>query len=127
MATDKTVNYTEAQTTELVQAYVATPTDETVKSFAEKFGKTTRSIVAKLAKEKVYVSKAKEAGKRDMLKSEMITKIATLVGKSEEQLESLEKATGVALRAVIEALEARDHDIALRDAEIKSLTEEVTA
>ncbi len=127
MATEKTVNYTEAQTTELVQAYVATPTDETVKSFAEKFGKTTRSIVAKLAKEKVYVSKAKEAGKRDMLKSEMITKIATLVGKSEEQLESLEKATGVALRAVIEALEARDHDIALRDAEIKSLTEEVTA
>lgn len=127
MATEKTVNYTEAQTTELVQAYVATPTDETVKSFAEKFGKTTRSIVAKLAKEKVYVSKAKEAGKRDMLKSEMITKIAELVGKSEEQLESLEKATGVALKAVIEALEARDHDIALRDAEIKSLTEEVTA
>lgn len=127
MATEKTVNYTEAQTTELVQAYVATPTDETVKSFAEKFGKTTRSIVAKLAKEKVYVSKAKEAGKRDMLKSEMIAKIATLVGRSEEQLESLEKATGVALRAVIEALEARDHDIALRDAEIKSLTEEVTA
>jgi putative heme iron utilization protein len=120
MATEKTVNYTEAQTAELVQAYVATPTDETVKSFAEKFGKTTRSIVAKLAKEKVYVSKAKEAGKRDMLKSEMITKIATLVGKSEEQLESLEKATGVALKAVIEALEARD-------AEIKSLTEEVTA
>lgn len=120
MATEKTVNYTEAQTVELVQAYVATPTDETVKSFAEKFGKTTRSIVAKLAKEKVYVSKTKEAGKRDMLKSEMITKIATLVGKSEEQLESLEKATGVALKAVIEALEARD-------AEIKSLTEEVTA
>jgi hypothetical protein len=29
MATEKTVNYTEAQTTELVQAYVATPTDET--------------------------------------------------------------------------------------------------
>lgn len=127
MATEKTVNYTEAQTVELVQAYVATPTDETVKSFAEKFGKTTRSIVAKLAKEKVYVSKAKEAGKRDMLKSEMITKIAELVGKSEEQLESLEKATGVALKAVIEALEARDHEIALRDAEIKSLTEEVTA
>ena len=127
MATEKTVNYTEAQTTELVQAYVATPTDETVKSFAEKFGKTTRSIVAKLAKEKVYVSKAKEAGKRDMLKSEMITKIATLVGKSEEQLESLEKATGVALRAVIEALEARDEVIARRDREIKSLTEEVTA
>lgn len=104
MATEKIVNYTEAQTVELVQAYVATPTDETVKSFAEKFGKTTRSIVAKLAKEKVYVSKAKEAGKRAMLKSEMIAKIATMVGKSEEQLESLEKATGPALMAVIDAL-----------------------
>ncbi len=104
MATEKAVNYTEAQVAEMKAEYLAAPTEETVKALAERFGKTTRSIVAKLAKEEVYVSKAKEAGKRAMLKSEMVAEVAKLVGKSEEQLESLEKATGPALMAVLEAL-----------------------
>jgi putative heme iron utilization protein len=110
MATEKIANYTEAQVTELVEAYKASPTDVTVKALAEKFGKSTRSIVAKLAKEQVYQSKAKEAGKRAMLKAEMVAEIATLVGKSEEVLESLEKATGPALMAVLAALRAAQAD-----------------
>jgi NAD(P)H-dependent flavin oxidoreductase YrpB (nitropropane dioxygenase family) len=105
-ATVKVPNYTEAQVTELVKAYVESPTKATVEAFATKFGKTARSIVAKLAKENVYVSKAKEAGKREMLKAEMVSKIAEMVGKNEEQMESLEKATGPALMAVLHALEA---------------------
>ena len=52
--TEKVVNYTDAQATELKAAYVAAPNKETVAAFAEKFGKTTRSIVAKLAKMEVY-------------------------------------------------------------------------
>lgn len=106
MATEKIANYTEAQVAELKAAYTASPTEATVKALAEAMGKTTRSIVAKLAKEGVYQSKAKEAGKRAMLKAEMVTEIATLVGKSEEVLESLEKATGPALMAVLAALRA---------------------
>lgn len=105
MATEKTVNYTEAQTAELVSGYTADPTENTVKAFAAKFGKSTRSIVAKLAKEQVYVSKAREAGKREMLKAEMVSKIAKLTGKTDEQMESLEKATGPALMTVLHALE----------------------
>lgn len=104
-ATVKVPNYTEAQVTELVEAYKASPTKATVEAFAAKFGKTARSIVAKLAKEEVYVSKAKEAGKREMLKVEMVSKIAELIGKTDEQMESLEKATGPALMAVLHALE----------------------
>lgn len=104
MATEKIANYTPAQVTEMVQEYVAAPTKETVQALAIKFGKTARSIVAKLAKEHVYQSKAKEAGKREMLKAEMVTEIAKLVGRSDEQLESLEKATGPALMAVLSAL-----------------------
>ena len=104
MATEKTVNYTADQTAELVEAYKVVPTDEIVKVFAEKFDKTIRSIIAKLAKEQAYVAKGKEAGKRAMLKAEMVTEIAKLVGKTDEQLESLEKATGPALMAVLEAL-----------------------
>jgi hypothetical protein len=104
MATEKIVNYTAEQTAELVEAYKATPTNETVTAFATKFGKTAKSIVAKLAREGVYKGKAKEAGKRDMLKSEMVAEIAKLTGKTDEQLESLEKATGPALKAVLAAM-----------------------
>ena len=39
-----------------------------------------------------------------MLKAEMVTEIAKLVGKTEEPLESLEKATGPALMVVLQAL-----------------------
>ena len=105
MATEKTVNYTEEMTKELVAAYVAAPTEVTVKTFAEKFGRTARSIVAKLAREGVYKAKAKEtAGKRDMLKAEMVEKIADALGEPVEKLESLEKATGAALKLVLGAL-----------------------
>jgi putative heme iron utilization protein len=106
MATEKIANYTAAQVTELKDTYLADKSEATIKALAEKFGKSTRSIVAKLAKEGVYESKAKESGKRAMLKAEMVAEIATLVGKSEEVLESLEKATGPALMAVLIALRA---------------------
>ena len=53
-AKEKTVNYTPEQTAELVAAYVADSTEATVSAFAEKLGKTTRSIVAKLSREGVY-------------------------------------------------------------------------
>jgi hypothetical protein len=75
-----------------------------VEALASKLGKTVRSVVAKLSKEGVYVSKAKEAGKREMLKAEMVAELAKLLGKTEEQMESLEKATGPALMAVLVAL-----------------------
>jgi predicted GTPase len=101
MATEKIVNYTAEQTAQAVADYQAGKTVETI---AQAMGKTTRSVIAKLTKEGVYKSKAKEAGKREMLKAEMVTEIATLTGVSEEVLESLEKATGPALMAVLKAL-----------------------
>lgn len=106
MATEKIANYTPEQTALMVEAYTAAPTEDTVKTLADKLGRTTRSIVAKLAKEQVYKAKAKEVGKRTMLKSEMVGEIAKLIGSTDEQLESLEKATGPALLAVLAALRA---------------------
>lgn len=104
MATEKVLNYTPEQTAELVAAYVAAPTEATVKAMAEKLGKTAKSVIAKLAREGVYHAKTREAGKRDMLKSEMVAEIAKLVNRSDEQVESLEKATGPALKAVLDTL-----------------------
>ena len=62
----KTVNYTDAQTEELVAAYVANPTETTVMTFAERFAKTQKSIVAKLVREKVYIKKAYETKKGEI-------------------------------------------------------------
>lgn len=100
-AETKVVNYTPEQTAKVVADYRA---GVTVEAIAEAVGKTARSVIAKLSKEGVYVAKGKTAGKRDMLKSEMVSEIAKLVGKTDEQVESLEKATGPALMAVLSQL-----------------------
>lgn len=49
-------NYTEAQVAELVSRYVS---GESVEAIAEVFGKSVRSVVAKLSREGVYKPKAK--------------------------------------------------------------------
>lgn len=103
-AETKIVNYTPEQTAKVVADYQAGMTVEVI---AEAVGKTARSVIAKLSKEGVYVAKGKTAGKRDMLKAEMVAEIAKFVGKTEEQVESLEKATGPALMAVLTVLKAQ--------------------
>ena len=47
-----TANYTEQQTKEMVAQYEAAPTKETVVAIAEKLGKNTRSVIAKLSEER---------------------------------------------------------------------------
>ncbi len=106
MATEKIVNYTEAQTNALVEAYKAAPTKATIEAFAADFGKSVRSIVAKLAKEGVYQSEAKaSAGVKGVTKADIVAAIAVAVGVTAEQLESLEKATAPALKAVLAHLQ----------------------
>ncbi len=96
-----TVKYTDEQVAKAVADYAAGVTPEAI---AAEMGRTVRSVIAKLAREGVYKAKDKEAGKREMLKAEMVAEIAKLVGKTEDQLDSLEKATGPALMAVLVAL-----------------------
>jgi hypothetical protein len=100
--TVKTVaNYTPETTLQVVEGFKA---GKSVETLATEVGKTVRSVIAKLSKEGVYKAKAKEAGKREMKKAEMVAFIAAEVGVPEETLESLEKATGPALMAVLHAL-----------------------
>jgi hypothetical protein len=101
--TEKVANYSPEQVAQIVSGYQA---GTSVEDLAKLVGKGVRSVIAKLSKEGVYVSKAKEAGKREMLKAEMVGEIAKLIGSTDEQLESLEKATGPALMAVLRALRA---------------------
>jgi len=89
MMTDKTVNYTPEQTAQLVANYKAGATVETL---ATMFGKTTRSVVAKLSREGVYTAKSKTSGVARVKKSELVDRIANRVGVAPETFDSLEKA-----------------------------------
>ena len=106
--TVKAVNYSPAQEAELVAAYKANPTKETVAEFAEKFGKTARSVIAKLSRSGVY-EKAKpvtKTGEPVVAKDETANAIGAVLGLSEGEITSLAKANKTALTKVFAALAA---------------------
>lgn len=111
--TVKVANYTAEMTAALVAAYVAEPTSATVEMFAEKFGKTVRSVVAKLSREKVYVAKvyATKTGEAVVKKDAAADEIGEILALSEADVTSLTKANKTALKAILadlkpEAVEA---------------------
>lgn len=96
-------NYTPEMTKDVVTSYQA---GESVEAIATRLGKSTRSIVAKLAREGVYKAKAKAKGDHAPKKAELIAEIAFAIGTNEELLESLEKATKDALELIAKAVKA---------------------
>lgn len=114
MATAKTVtvNYTPEQTAELKAAYVAAKAEgkdaaaATVATFAEKFGKSVKSIVAKLSREGVYEAKAyvSKTGEKPVKKDAHADAIGKVLNLSEPDTESLTKANKSALVKVFTAL-----------------------
>ena len=106
MTTAKAVNFTNEQTAELVAAYQASPVKETVEAFATKFGKSTKSIVAKLSREKVYVKAVytPKTGKAVVLKETLVNQVAEALGVPAERVGSLESATKATLELLVAAL-----------------------
>ena len=100
---EKTVNYTAEQTAKLVADYQA---GVSVEDIAKAMGKTVRSIVAKLSREKVYVAKTyvNKNGERPVKKDVTADAIGAILRLSENDVESLTKANKSALRAIFEAL-----------------------
>lgn len=92
MATEKA--YTPEQTASTLAAYAAGNSPEQI---AFDIGRSARSVIAKLAKEGVYVSKAVTAGPKRLRKSELVACIAGYFDIDPVELESLEKATHQAL------------------------------
>lgn len=105
----KVVNYTPEMTATMKAAYVAAPNKDTVAALALQFGKTTKSIVAKLSREGVYQKAVyvTKAGTPPVKKDAMVSIIAGLIGASEEALDGLEKAPKNALALVANALKAK--------------------
>lgn len=98
-----TVNYTPEQTVAMVADYAA---GVTVAQLAEKMGKTTRSIIAKLSREKVYTKKeyVTKTGEKAVKKDETADAIGAVLKMTEAEIESLTKANKTALVKIFAAL-----------------------
>lgn len=105
MAIAKTA-YTVEQTTALVAAYREAPTAETVAAFAETFGKSVKSIVAKLSREGVYQKKQyiTKAGVAPVRKEALADELQAVFNLSEAEADSLAKANKTALLKILAAV-----------------------
>lgn len=103
---EKIANYTPEQTAEIVEAYKASPTKETVDMLAEKLGKTARSIVAKLSREGVYKKKeyTTKQGEKPVKKDAHADAIGAVLKLTEAEIDSLTKANKSALEKIFRAL-----------------------
>lgn len=88
------VNYTEAQTAQMVQDYKA---GTTVDAIAEALGKSVRSVVAKLAREGVYQAKTKAKGTARLTKAALTEYLEDMFRLERGSLESLQKGSHDAL------------------------------
>lgn len=103
--TTKAVNYTAEQTAQMVADYQA---GETVENIAVMLGKSVRSVVAKLSREKVYQKKTyvTKTGEAVVKKDEFADAIALALGLSEADADSLTKANKSALKAIADFIKA---------------------
>ena len=101
--TEVAKNYTEEMVDAMVADYEANPTPETVSALSEEFGKSARSIVAKLVREGVYKAQPRAVAAKVAVvrKSELVARINEALGL---ELASLEKATKGDLEALVAAL-----------------------
>jgi 1,4-dihydroxy-2-naphthoyl-CoA synthase len=101
--TAKAVNYTPEQTTKMVTEYQS---GASVEEIAKMVGKSVRSVVAKLSREKVYVAKTytTKSGEAVAKKDMVADAIGNILGLTEAETESLTKANKAALSKIFAAL-----------------------
>lgn len=97
---EKQVNYTQEQTLQIVEGYQA---GQSVEVLASQFGKSVRSVIAKLSREGVYKAKVyvTKNGEAPIAKDVLADKIGVLVGLSEPEVDSLTKANKGALEKIL--------------------------
>ena len=99
----KSINYTAEQTAKMVSDYQA---GFSVEIIADNLGKTVRSVVAKLSREKVYIKKEYKTknGESAVKKDTHADAIGAILRLPENDIESLTKANKNALKVIFEAL-----------------------
>ena len=119
-AKGKPENYSAELTETVLTLWAESKKDKAaVESIAALVGKTARSLVAKLSREKVYVKQTyvTKAGVAPVSKEQHVATIAAFIGKRPDELESLEKATKNVLVLLEDHLKksAHEHDNATSD------------
>jgi len=104
----RTPNYTEEMVNAMVADYQDNPTKDTVAKLSAEFGKTTRSIVAKLVREGVYVAapRVTKTGTPVVRKAEIVAEIQTELG-AQGGFPTLEKASKADLQNLLALIQAR--------------------
>lgn len=97
------VNYTPELTAKIIAEYKA---GVSIEEIAVTMGKTVRSVVAKLAREKVYQKKeyVTKTGEKVISKDTVADTIGRILLLPENDIESLTKANKSALKAIANAL-----------------------
>lgn len=105
---EKAINYTAEQTAAIVESYKALPTKATVEALAVQFGKSVRSIVAKLSREGVYqkAERVSKTGAAIVKKDSLSDELAMLLGLTEAEADSLTKANKTALSKILVVVKA---------------------
>ena len=100
---DAKKNYSDEVVAQMTEQYVANPTRETVDALAQEFGKSVRSIIAKLSREGVYVAQPKvtKTGEPVVRKAELVAIIESNFGIA---VPSLVKASKADLQRLIDSL-----------------------
>jgi len=96
-------NYTDEMVASMTEQYVANPTRETVEALAQEFGKSVRSIIAKLSREGVYVAQPKvtKTGEPVVRKAELV---AQLEAHFEVAIPTLVKASKADLQRLVDSI-----------------------
>ena len=101
MNTERTVNYTSEQETQLQQLYQS---GKTVSELASHFDKSERSIVAKLSRMGLYEPRTVRRSGPRVTKASLVKEIEEMLNL--EGLETLEKADKTALASLAGAVQA---------------------
>ena len=98
-----TANYTQQQTEQMVSKYTANPTRDTVDALAKELGKNTRSVIAKLSREGVYVAqpRATKSGEPIVRKAELVAQLEAHFG---IEMPTLVKTSKADLQRLLEAV-----------------------
>ncbi len=99
-------NYTENETSYMVELYKETPTAETVDILVEQLKRSKKSIIGKLSREgvyrrEVYVSKT---GEKPITKIEIVSNIADALEIEVGSLSGLEKSPKETLKKLLQAV-----------------------
>ena len=99
-----TPNYTDAQVTEMSEAYSANPSMDTVLQLTESLGKGKASIISKLVSLGIYQKQVKATGTKEAIipKAHFVEQVQALIP---QELPSLKNMTKVDLEHLLAFLE----------------------